>query len=136
MATRKARKRVKVIDRGFKKEIARLSNGVITTVGIQGAEAPAGDHAGLTNAGLGAIHEFGAPGANIPERSFIRSTFDAKINDWVSAAAKIAERVYSTTPSNPVRALGVFGELVVSDIRKTITRYPASPQSRHHRPQG
>lgn len=36
----------------------------------------------LTNAGdrvfIGAVHEFGAPAANIPERSFERSTFAAE----------------------------------------------------------
>lgn len=34
------------------------------------------DKSGLTIVELGTIHEFGAPEANIPERSFIRAWFD------------------------------------------------------------
>jgi len=62
-------------DRGWKKiksQLIALRNGRAVAVGIQGDDASE-DHEGMTNAQLGAIHEFGL---GVPERSFIRSTFD------------------------------------------------------------
>lgn len=44
-------------------------------VGIQSPEAEV-NRGGITNAGLAAVHEFGSPARGIPERSFMRSTFD------------------------------------------------------------
>lgn len=57
------------------------------TVGIHESEGAAG-HDGLTNAELGAIHEFGT--SEIPQRSFIRAYIDEHeddINEWLSEAA-------------------------------------------------
>lgn len=57
------------------------------TVGIHESEGAAG-HDGLTNAELGAIHEFGT--SEIPQRSFIRTYIDEhedEINAWLSEAA-------------------------------------------------
>lgn len=63
--------------------------------------------AGLTMAQLGAIHEFGAPEANIPERSFLRHTADARREDVadllqrgiaaLSAGEATAKMVYDAT---------------------------------------
>lgn len=111
-------------DRGLTKILANMKDldDAQIAVGFQGPEGgaihPDGD---MDIVGIAVIHEFGAPGAGIPERSLIRATFDAKINDWVRVATKIAERVYSTTPETPGRALGVLGEVVVADYRKAIT---------------
>lgn len=111
-------------DRGLTKILANMRDfdDAQIAVGFQGAEGgaihPDGD---IDIVGIAVIHEFGAPGAGIPERSLIRATFDAKINDWVRIAEKIAESVYSTTPETPGRALGILGEVVVSDYRKAIT---------------
>ncbi len=119
-----ATKRVIVKDRGLNKILANLAelDGKRVAVGIQGPEAGAiHPDSELDNVTLGTIHEFGAPGAGIPERSFVRSTFDNRIREWTALLTKLAVRVYSTTPENPTRALGIFGEVVVSDIRKAMT---------------
>jgi phage gpG-like protein len=50
--------------------------GILQGKGAEEERAP-----GLTMAQLGAIHEFGAPEANIPERSFLRHTADARKDD-------------------------------------------------------
>jgi phage gpG-like protein len=51
-------------------------------VGILQGKGAEEEHApGLTMAQLGAIHEFGAPEVNIPERSFLRHTADARKDD-------------------------------------------------------
>lgn len=67
---------VKVIDRGWndiKKQLQEYSDGKVAAIGIQGQKA-AGDHGGITNAELGAIHEYGSQDGKIPERSHLRST--------------------------------------------------------------
>ena len=57
-------------DRGWKKLHKRLS---ALSGGGAAVEVGFFDPA---NASIAVIHEHGAPGANIPERSFLRSTFD------------------------------------------------------------
>ncbi len=114
-----------VKDRGLTRILANMKDfdGAKVAVGFQGPEGGAiHPDSELDNVGIAVILEFGAPGAGIPERSLIRATFDARVNDWVRAATKIAESVYSTTPETPGRALGILGELAVSDYRKAITQ--------------
>jgi phage gpG-like protein len=58
--------------------------GILQGKGAEEERAP-----GLTMAQLGAIHEFGAPEENIPERSFLRHTADARkdnLSEVVTAA--------------------------------------------------
>ena len=50
--------------------------GILQGKGAEEQRAP-----DLTMAQLGAIHEFGAPEANIPERSFLRYTADTRKDD-------------------------------------------------------
>lgn len=77
---------VKVIDHGWNKLKGKWSdlNKSHTKVGLpqEGTPAAVTDAHSNTMADLvqiGAIHEFGAPARNIPERSFIRTTFDANV---------------------------------------------------------
>lgn len=69
--------KVKDVDTGWKKAVAAMKDarGYCIKVGLQGEEAEA-DHGGVTVVELGTIHEYGAPQAGIPSRSFIRATFD------------------------------------------------------------
>jgi hypothetical protein len=102
----------------------RTMDGRAAFIGIQGPEAGAldPDHGEFTNVELGVVHEFGAPGAGIPERSFLRSTFDAKIRDWTDQAVKVAKRVYSSTPQQPGRVLALMAEKAKSDVQNAITQ--------------
>lgn len=86
---------VKVKDRGWNamaRNVAR-SPKVSARVGIQGPEAEIDRGGGLTNAGLASIHEFGSPARNIPERSFMRSTFDEKQRVYQKELDRIAGAV-------------------------------------------
>lgn len=119
----------RVMDRdlGLRKIVNTMSqfDGRELRVGIQGPEAGAIEHDGsaLSNVELGAIHEFGAPSVGIPERSFIRATWNANIERWTSSTLPaIAAKVYSSSPDAPQRALGVLGEVIVGEIRKTMAR--------------
>lgn len=83
-------------------------------VGVLGDGGWNGD--GMTNAEIAAIHEFGAPRANIPERAHIRGTFDAKQAEWQAMAAKLLKGVLMDRFS-PEQALGILGEKAVADMR-------------------
>ena len=71
-----ARNRVIVKDLGFNK-IARefRAAGRALTVGVQGKEGAA-DRGGISTGAVASIHEFGNAKQDIPERSYLRSTFD------------------------------------------------------------
>lgn len=60
------------IERKLRQLKERLATNQDAAIGLP---ADAGTHpdAGMSYARLGAIHEFGAPGAGIPERSFLRA---------------------------------------------------------------
>lgn len=70
----------------------------------------------MTNAEIAAIHEFGAPRANIPERAHIRGTFDAKQGQWQAMASKLLKGVLADR-FTPEQALGILGEQAVADMR-------------------
>lgn len=98
-------------------------DGVALAVGIQGPEAGAiHPDSELDNVGLGVIHEFGAPNAGIPVRSWLRAAFDFNEARWLVQAAIVADKVYKTTPERPGRALGIMGEVVVADIKKRMAQ--------------
>ena len=73
------------------KEVMKRSkqlNHLQLVVGIPSDENSRDESTGITNAELGAIHEFGVPEKGIPERSFMRSTASEEANN-LSRLAKI-----------------------------------------------
>jgi hypothetical protein len=100
------------------------AKGAQVRVGVFGSETHEGTD--LTLVELAAIHEFGSPAANIPERSFIRRTLDAKhdeIKKYLKEAAKSV--VEGKTPLQ--RALNLLGTWAAREIKKTITQGPGIP---------
>ncbi len=73
----------------------------------------------LTLAALGAIHEYGAPEAGIPERSFIRSTMANRAGDlkalWASELRLVIAR-----QKTPRQAMEEVGQQIVAWIKATI----------------
>lgn len=106
-------------DRGLKRitrELARM-DGWQVTVGIHGQDAGATgsfDERSLDNVALGAIHEFGAPGAGIPERSFLRAAFDANVKKYVRILLLGAKKIVAGT-GTAKQAVGLAGEANVAD---------------------
>lgn len=108
------------MDRGYKRLVKSLhasASGAIRG-GIQGSEA-AEDHGGISNVVLGVIHEYGAPEVGIPERSFLRSTYDERIATYEAALKKGAKDIYAEKTTARV-VLGRIGERFVSDVKKKI----------------
>lgn len=70
---------------------------------------------------IAAIHEWGAPNAGIPERSFIRATVDKEkenINKLLKANIKAHEENFLAMPFKNV--LGQVGEYVTNSIQNAI----------------
>lgn len=69
---------------------------------------------------IAAIHEFGAPGAGIPERSFIRSTFRDRQREAATMAERLAKAI--VLRGMPVKqALGLLGAWGAAEVKRTIT---------------
>lgn len=86
-------------------------------VGVNGE--PGSD---VVNAAM--FNEFGT--ATIPERSFLRSTFNAKQSDYIKAMQKAVDFVVIGKISAP-QALGQLGLRMVSDVQATIDKIQAPP---------
>ncbi len=75
---------------------------------------------GVSNIELAAIHEFGAPGAGIPERSFIRSSFEAHRPEYIALLAKLLPKVIENKMQLN-QALGLVGARMAADMKNGIT---------------
>ncbi len=81
-----------------------------------GAKATGGK---ISLAQLAAIHEFGAPSVNIPERSFIRGTFKESREKLEHLAERLARGILSDKISVQ-RALEMLGTWAVAAIQARI----------------
>jgi phage gpG-like protein len=103
----------------------RASSGVsYTKVGLPAETEPvsvANGHSS-TQADLvriAAIHEFGAPNANIPERSFLRSTYDANVDKLKKIKDEESTRILAGQ-STMRKSLGRIGEWMATQIKLKI----------------
>lgn len=78
------------------------------------------DHGGLTTAQLAAVHEFGSADGHIPERSFIRSTFDKNKKTYTENLRKLLVAVVNGQISVS-RMFNVMGAVISTDIKKHVT---------------
>lgn len=101
---------------GLRERLRKLDD-LELRVGVLGDSEHEGSS--LTNAELAAIHEFGAPRANIPERSHIRGTFDAQQQAWQALASKLLKGVIEGRFDGE-QALGILGEQAVADMRRFV----------------
>ncbi len=107
---------------GLGPTIARLQSliGMRVDVGVF-AEVGALPHTGadgLTVAGVAAVHEFGTADGRIPERSFLRATFDANNSRYAGMAKRIAARVVDG--EDPEGLLTALGLTIAGDVQERI----------------
>lgn len=114
---RKMRRRVGELD------TRRLQVGVLAS---RGGNALHDKESGLTMIELAAIHEFGSPAANIPERSFIRRTFEKKDRETVRLLRRLAHAVV-TGKMDARKALNLLGAWGASQVKATIAEGPGIP---------
>lgn len=74
----------------------------------------------ISVASVAIIQEFGAPGANIPPRPFIRPTFNAQKEKWTRDIEKGVKAVMrgATTPEN---VLTIVGQTAAGDLINTLS---------------
>lgn len=106
----------------FKKAVKELAKGdPHVRVGVFTDAAGGGDarEGGFTNVEIAAVHEFGALEAGIPERSFIRSTFDAHRKEYGAILKKLLFRVIEG--KMVVRQMfDIIGAKIVADVNRKV----------------
>lgn len=112
---------VKDTDRGWNriKRDMREMKGHTVAVGVLGKDDERFD--GGSNATVYAVHEFGSPSKNIPERSSLRSTIDGHARQYTELSKHLCGMVMDNRLS-PKQAHGILGERVLADIKRTIQR--------------
>lgn len=124
--------------RGLNDLVKAMSDKHVVKVGIMGSKAQeqhkeAKGHAGksglrpsskresgLTNAGLGAVHEFGSYTRGIPKRSWLRMPIYAKAREIVTFGGKlIYETVKAGSAVPMLRALGIACENAIQQAFST-----------------
>lgn len=103
-------------DSGWSRAVKKLFRGYEVTVGIHEKEG-ARDAGGITNADAGFFNEFGT--SRIPERSFLRSTFDKGSKVYKDTSKEAAAFVVRTGASLD-KALAILGLKVSSDVKEAI----------------
>lgn len=111
-------------DRALKRLMRTLEQQDYTVkVGVLGS---AGNHEHITMVELAAIHEFGSPKNNIPERSFIRSTLEEKHKEIAQMISQLAAQIVSGK-LNSYRAHEILGAWAASAVKNKITQGPHIP---------
>lgn len=110
--------------RKVRKQIDRLVRKGSLQVGIiagKGAEDLHED-SGLTMAEIGAVHEFGAPKAGIPQRSFIRGGVKKNADEIRSVIVKVAKGWLRPSATLSIKqGLDIIGVATTNAIRRFIT---------------
>ena len=117
-------------DLGLKRIMAELLKApfVSTKVGLP-AEAPvaSGPAKRMSElATVGAVHEFGAPAANIAERSWLRSAYDKNKAELQRVKAREYDRILQGKQSTKV-AIGRVGEWMTGKVKEGIEKGPFKP---------
>lgn len=107
-------------DHGWKKllELA-MQDPPVAKVGFQDDGEPR-DSGPMRNIDLGLAHEFGVPELGIPERSFMRSTFDDKVDDY-SHLFEIGIQKILDGKMSMEELVALVGERCVADIKNHIS---------------
>jgi hypothetical protein len=132
-----------VIDRGWGKmlqNIHQLQKAAYVKVGVLASSKPHEDEEGgmIDTVKLAAIHEFGAPGAKIPERPFIRGAADEYRQEIMALEEKELEKVL-LGKRDVWKSLDAMGQWmtakIVARIRKGIAppNAPATLERKHRK---
>jgi len=109
-----------------KAKFEHIINGLGDYEGRVGWDASAVYPDGTQTAYVATIMEFGDPAHNIPSRSFMRSTINAKTNEWKDKAFKLSRSVIKGQRSAK-DAFSLFVKIPEGDIAETITNLQEPP---------
>lgn len=121
---------VKVTKDKTKKVIGDISKLALDEVliGIP-AETSARSGEPITNADLGYIHEFGAPGANIPARPFLIPGVKMALGKAIATLKRGASSAVSGDTTAISKALHSAGTVAEMSVKRKITDGPFAPLS-------
>lgn len=133
--------RVTDVDKGYKaavRALQKVSGKRHVVVGIRSEKGTAtaeGDSLNL--AGIAAVNEFGSADGHVPERSFLRSTFDAGKETYTDAIEASLGKI-TDGESDIDKELGLLGVRVAGDVQRMITSdiAPANAPSTVRRKRG
>jgi hypothetical protein len=111
--------------RKLKSQIERVGN-MHARVGIFSDKGGSADHDGSTILEIAAVHEFGSPKNNIPERSFIRSTFDKKEKELTRVVAGLSNKVMEMKMSFE-KAYDILGTWGAGQVKASVQSGPHLP---------
>lgn len=98
------------------RELVDRAKGARVVIGVLGStSARPGEP--LDNVELAVINEFGL---GVPERSFLRATFDRLKDKWAAFASRIM-RLVAAGKLDLEKGLAIIGERVKADVKKAIT---------------
>lgn len=124
----KKQRKTRVIDRGYKRIISNLNlidKSRIETGFFKGGKVPDSD---LTMAGIASVNEFGSRDKKIPERSFMRTSFDGNKVLYKKVAKQEMSAVLEGKRSVPM-AMDRLGIRFVGDIKRKITSIRKPPNA-------
>jgi hypothetical protein len=108
----------------LKKRIAKLNtNQPHVRVGLMADGKPRTDGSDLTNAEIGAVHEYGAPDAGIPTRPWLRPGVAKNSKAYQDAIAKALGSELEGQPAL-TKALGLIGAKAAADVKNFVTQGP------------
>lgn len=103
-----------------------LADGAYVDVGLfDHEEHPDSEY---TIAQIGAVHEFGTKDGHIPERSFLRSTYDERREKW-RARMDAAYDEIKEGKGKVLPLLMAWGEKAAGDVRRKITKLKTPPKA-------
>lgn len=112
--------RITDTDKGLAAVAQRMIGKRRVRVGVL-SDAPAG-HGDVSLLEIAVINEFGAPGASIPQRSFIRATIDANIDKIRQVQAMLAKQIVAPNGIDGETAMKRLGAFVAGLIKQRIAQ--------------
>jgi phage gpG-like protein len=106
----------------LRKKIQDMGEEAYVKVGVLTARGGNDTHpdAGISLIELATIHEFGAPAANIPERSYLRSTVQNKQEAIVEMSNRIGKKLVMDEDFKIEDGLNALGTWAVGQVKNTI----------------
>jgi hypothetical protein len=119
-------------DLGLKKIIEQLREGAHVRVGIQGSDAavqPEGSRLNIVQ--IATVHEYGSMDGRIPQRSFLRSTFDEKKVELEKLIGRLIGKALQSPGSISLeQVVGLAGQRYLDLVKAKIRSKIAPPLSK------
>lgn len=131
---------ITITDKGAARSAKQLfgANKASVKIGVFGEKGEQEAEGGLTMAEIAAVHEFGYPEGGIPERSFLRSAFDANEGEIAEALTKLCKSLLhkavmrgdgkGVTQGEMLQLLNKLGLYVVGIVQKRIGNGDITPE--------